>query len=168
MVLLGEHLGGSHQCTLMPALDRTEHRRHGHHRLTGAHVTLQEPVHGERPGEVTEDLCEDSSLGSGGSEGQCCEEGCDHRPDRRRVANLRGIHGMTDGPSISLHGAPSQLQDQLQSQQLIEGQAPSGGGGLLEALGSMNAPERTGAVLEVESIEDGRADRVSEVASSAQ
>ena len=62
-VLLGEHLGRGHQRSLVTTLHRGEQHRHGDDRLPRAHVTLEEPMHRVRRGEIVVDLADHSALG---------------------------------------------------------------------------------------------------------
>ena len=51
-VLLGQDLGGGHEGALMAPLDGHQQGGHRHHRLARTDVALQQPVHGQRPGQV--------------------------------------------------------------------------------------------------------------------
>ena len=55
-VLLGQRLGRCHQCALTSVLDGTHQRVERHDGLARADVTLQEPLHRNRPCEVGVDL----------------------------------------------------------------------------------------------------------------
>ena len=44
-VLLGQEFGGRHEGHRAPAFNRLQRRKRGDHRLAGAHVPLQEPLH---------------------------------------------------------------------------------------------------------------------------
>ena len=55
-VLLGQQLGGSHERGLEVVLHRQQHREESHHRLSGAHVAHQQPVHAVRRRHVGGDL----------------------------------------------------------------------------------------------------------------
>ena len=64
-VLLGQHLGGGHQRALVAALHRHQHGGHRHHRLARADVALEQPVHGERAGQIAADGLHGPALGLG-------------------------------------------------------------------------------------------------------
>ncbi len=56
IVLLGEDLGRRHECDRAPALDRLQRGERRHHRLAGADVALQQPLHRLPALEVVRDL----------------------------------------------------------------------------------------------------------------
>ncbi len=55
-VLLREHLGRRQQGRLAARVDRAQHRPESHHRLAGADLSLEEPVHRVRLSQVVRDL----------------------------------------------------------------------------------------------------------------
>ncbi len=63
VVLLGEDLGGCHDGHLVAALNGLQSRQRGNHGLAAAHVALQQPLHGMRPGEVGANLTQHALLG---------------------------------------------------------------------------------------------------------
>ena len=75
VVLLGEHLGGGEHRGLAARVDDGEHRAQGDHRLSRAHLALQQPVHRVFGRQVAEDLPGDLLLAFGEGEGQLGVEG---------------------------------------------------------------------------------------------
>ena len=69
-MLLGQDLGGRHQCALPAGVDAHRRRQRGHHRLASAHIALQQTVHGHGAGQVAGDLFAHAALGAGEGEGQ--------------------------------------------------------------------------------------------------
>ena len=55
-MLPGQNLGRGHQRRLVAVGNRQQHGIHGHDRLAAAHVALQQPMHGMRPGHVGRDF----------------------------------------------------------------------------------------------------------------
>ncbi len=64
-MLGGERLGGRQEYRLTARVDGGEHSPQRHHRLAGTDLTLQQPVHGERPGDLGRDGLADRALPGG-------------------------------------------------------------------------------------------------------
>ncbi len=124
-VLLGQHLGRHHERPLVPALHRTEQRGQRHHGLSRADVALEEPVHGERTGQVGHDHCQRTPLGRRQLVGQCTQE-LRHEGAADTTGDLAGGHIVAQGPGVVLEGPPAEHQGQLQAEQLVEGQPSPG------------------------------------------
>ena len=69
-VLLGERLGRGHERALAPGLDRPQQRIYRDCRLSGADVTLQQPLHRRGAGQVGVDLHDGVLLRTGEREWQ--------------------------------------------------------------------------------------------------
>ena len=69
-VLLRKHLGGGHEGRLVPRPHRQPGSIGGHHRLAGAHVPLDQPVHRPARGHVPCNLLHHPPLGPGEREGE--------------------------------------------------------------------------------------------------
>ena len=112
-VLLGQDLGGRHEGRLVAVLDRHQHGQQRHHRLAGAHVALQQPVHRARRAQVVGDLAQHAPLGAGQPEGQ-------HALDRLALARAD-----LEGQALA-QGALARVargQPELEQEQLLEDQA---------------------------------------------
>jgi|GEM_PF-4980467 len=73
-MLLGQNLGGRHQRALPARADGHRRGQRRHHRLAGADVALQQPVHGLRAGQVLRDLLDHAALRLGEPERQRGEQ----------------------------------------------------------------------------------------------
>ena len=125
VVLLGEDFCGGHQRRLKPVFHGADHRRRGHHGLAGAHIPLDQPVHGLSGGEVGQNLADGPPLGPGEVEGQFPIE-------RRQVQVPVGRAG-------AVLPAAAELPDPYgQEEQLLKGQTPPGHVQLLLAGGEMD------------------------------
>ena len=137
VMLLGEHFCRDHEGALMAALHAVQKSRQCHDRLAGADVALQETVHRVRSGKISCNLADRPLLGGGQLERQAPEEFLDEaRPARRRCDDVR------DPGSLGRGGTFLHDKDELEPQQLVEGEAAAGGVSLLEALGGVYPPER--------------------------
>ena len=153
-VLLGQHLGRRHQRALVPALHRGEQRRHGHDRLAGADVALQQPVHRVRDGEVGVDLGDRPPLGAG---------------ERERQRRVEAPHELAadlvrDARAVALERALAQHQHQLDPQQLVERQPAPGLLLVAHRLGQVDLRERHAAVDEREPLRTALGHRVGDAA----
>ena len=136
MVLLGEHLSRRHERPLMPSLDRDEERRHRDNGLARADIALEESVHRMSRGEVGVDLAQRSALRPGERERQRRVESFDE--SSRQIVHHSSGRTFEFPFSGHEHG--------LHSQQLVEGQSPSGGVLHPHRLRLMDRPNRLGAV----------------------
>jgi hypothetical protein len=134
VVLLRQDFRGRHDRRLAPPLDRDHHRGCSHHGLSGAHLSLQQAVHGMRGMHVPCDLLDGSLLGPGEGEGQGGKEGLQHPALRPVPVGFRG----------SGHLPPAQQEGQLEDQELLEGQPPPGNLGLLQARREVHGPQSVG------------------------
>ena len=123
-MLFGQHLGGHHEGTLVAALRGGQQGGQGHYRLARADVALQQAVHGERPGHVGDDHGQGPALGLGELVGQAGQE-AGHQRVAHPPGDLAGRHGVVQGAGIDLEGAPAQHQGQLQTEELVEHEAPA-------------------------------------------
>ncbi len=124
----------------MAALDRGEHRGHGDDRLAGPDVALEQPVHRVRGGEVGFDLADRSLLGSG----QGVRQGLVEPP--HEVA----VDAVHQPALVALHRPLAQDEDQLDPQQLVEREPPTGLLLLGDRLGQMDVREGLESLQEPE------------------
>ena len=97
VVLLGQHLGGRQQRGLAAGVDDAEHRAQRDQGLAGADLTLEQPVHRMRLGEVGLDLGADLQLAGGqGRTAAARRRPRAGRPLRRRAPGCR-VRGRTGG-----------------------------------------------------------------------
>ena len=68
-VLLGQNFGGRHQRALPAGVDADGSGQRGHHGFAGAHVALQQAVHGDGPGDVVGNFGAHALLSGGEGEG---------------------------------------------------------------------------------------------------
>ena len=69
-VLLGQQLGGRHEGSLVVVLQRQQHGEQRDHRLAGAHVSHEQPVHAPFRGHITHYLVQSGTLVAGEGPGQ--------------------------------------------------------------------------------------------------
>ena len=129
VVLLGEDLRGNHDGRLVPSLHGGQHRRHGHHGLPGADVSLEEPVHGGRPGQVGEDLAHDPVL---------CSSHPESQPGTELVQERRHPHVVRDADRGALQVHLALDEGQLDAQEFVEHEAATGLAHLVERPGSVD------------------------------
>jgi hypothetical protein len=91
VVLLGEHLRGREQGGLPPGVDHLQHRPGGHDGLAGAHLAVQEPLHGMGVGEVAGDRLAHARLAVGEPVRELGVEGREQPPalGRARFGGVR-------------------------------------------------------------------------------
>ena len=109
MVLAGEDLGRSHDRRLEPGAVGHERCQRGDHGLAAADVSLKEPVHRTRRGEIGEDLVPGDALTVGERERQGRDE------------TSRNLDVVPDDHSRPAHApAPRALCGNLEQEQLLE------------------------------------------------
>ena len=118
VVLLGQDLRGGHERGLVAVLERDDHREQRDHRLAGAHVALDQPVHGMRRLHVVRDLAQHALLGAGQVEGQDALD----RLARARPSTCEGGALGPLPPRLALQGVP-----ELEEEELLEDQPQVGG-----------------------------------------
>ena len=124
---------------LVAGLHGGQERHHGHDRLAGADVALQEAVHRDRAGQVRPDLGPDALLRRREGEGQAREE-----PRRRaRRAGARATPRLAGLPP-----APERQAD-LEHEEVLEGEPAAGRLHVLEPLREVDGPVRRGHRQEV-------------------
>ncbi len=148
-VLLGEDLGGHHEGTLVPALDRSQERGECDHGLTRADVALEQAVHGERPGHVGDDHGQGAALRRRELVGQAGEEPRDQGVGHR-AGDLARRHVVVHCAGVVLEGPPPQDQRQLQAEELVEDEATPGRLDHIERFGQVDGVEGLRAVPQVE------------------
>ncbi len=111
MVLLHQHLGRRHQGRLRPGLHRPQHRHHGHQRLAGTDIALQQPQHPARRNQILVDLRDRLALGPRGRVAKS-RQGLD--------AQAAIAHQLPPGPLA--RPPPDQPQGDLPGQQFVIGQ----------------------------------------------
>ncbi len=131
-VLLGEHLGGRHQRSLVTTLHRGEHRADGNEGLARADVALQQPVHRVRSGEVGLDLADRPLLRVGELVRQRSTQAADELAADRVADALR----------LALERALAHDEHGLHAQQLVEGETSARHFLLRVGLGEVDADER--------------------------
>ena len=112
VMLLSQHFGGRHQRGLPAALGGQPSPPGGHRGLTGAHVPLDQPVHGAARGQVPGGLLHGPPLGLGGCEG---EQGTER---------LQGTGGKHRGGALAVPTVLQKGQAGGEVEQLLEGQPP--------------------------------------------
>ncbi len=113
VVLGGEDLRRGHQRHLPAVLDRQRRGDHGHRRLAGAHVPLQQPVHRLGPGHVAADLRHRAGLGTGEGE----------RQEAPGPGEPIAVHVKGDARLVLDPLAPER-EAEVQQEQLVEGEPP--------------------------------------------
>lgn len=113
VVLGSQQLRGGHQCRLIAIFHRLDHGAQGHHGLAGAHIPLQEPVHGPAGAEVPGDLRKGPLLGARQSEGQRI---------KKRLGNGLGAGVAAAGTSM----LPHKFQPHGKQKKLLKHQPPPG------------------------------------------
>ncbi len=148
-MLLGQHLGRSHQRTLVATLDRGEERGERDDRLARADVALQQPVHGRVGCHVAEDLVDRPPLVAGERERQRgMEPGNQGAVDRVSDPLLRGLDRALAGHQSHLH-----------AQELVEPEAALRASRLLEIGRLVHLLERPLALHELELAADRLVER---------
>ena len=132
VVLLRQHLGGSHQGTLTAGINGGEQGGDGNNGLTAAHIPLHQPGHGLIADQVSVDLRQHPSLGCCEPERQQGEEGADAAAAGATVQRWSGAAGEL---------ASALQQAQLQQQKLIEHQPATGERQGVPIAGAMDLPE---------------------------
>ena len=127
-MLLSQHLGGSHEGGLHPGLGGQIGPPGGHHRLAGAHVALDQPVHGPAGTEVSGHFSHHPALGLGGREGE----------QREKFLQRAGWHhpACRISPAVLEHG-----QTGGQVEELFEGEPPPGQVQTLRGVGKVDVAE---------------------------
>ena len=120
-VLAGEDLGRRHDAGLVAVADGDQAAEHGHHRLAGAHVPLQQAVHLAAADQVGADFLDHALLGAGQAVGESVVAGVEVRPDL----------GHRDAVFAARADVFLLEERQLQEEQLLELQAV---GGLLQGI----------------------------------
>ena len=151
-VLLGEHLGRRHQRTLVATLHGGQQRGDGDDRLAGADVTLQQPVHRVRRGEVGVDLGDHPPLGVRQREAQRGVE-----PGHERAVDL-----VADADGVPLHRPLAHHEHQLHPQQLVEGQSAPGVLLVGDRLGQVDVVQRRPPLDQAQPATGGRRHGVGE------
>jgi len=113
VMLLGQHLGRSHEGALGSGLDGSQHRRHRDHRLARPHVTLQQAVHRLGCSQVLRDLVDGLALSLGELERQ--------RLTERGLELARRV--VPDAPTATLERALPGDKPHLHPEELVEDQA---------------------------------------------
>ena len=126
-MLLGQQLRGGHEGGLTAVLPGQKGAGGGHHRLARAHVPLQETVHGDGLFQVRRRLPGGAELGVGEGEGQAGGK------------SLQVLFFKGDSLLLAA-AAPEEGQPQVQAEELLEHQTPSGLFQLLPGLGKVDGP----------------------------
>ena len=126
-VLLGQELRGGHQGGLTAVLLCQPGAGGGHHGLAGAHVPLEEAVHGHGLSQIGGGLLHGPPLGPGEGEGEGRGEGVD-------VLLCKG------GGKLGPPPAPEEGQAQGEAEELLEHQPPPGPGQGLPVRGEVDLP----------------------------
>src|SRR5262245_59786203 len=90
MVLLGENLGGCHDCNLVPVFDALEGGERSHDRFAAADIALQQALHGMGLREVAAYLGERLVLGGSELERQSCLQRLGQVPARLECRRASG------------------------------------------------------------------------------
>ncbi len=136
-VLLGQHLRGRHQRSLVATLHRGQHGADRDQRLARADVALQQSMHRVRSGEIVLDLGDGPPLRCGELERHGCIQAF------RQLAT----HGVADGLGLAFEHALAHHQHRLHPEQLVEGQPAASLFLLRNRLRGMDGVER-GAALD--------------------
>ena len=130
-MLLGQNLRRRHERGLIAVLHRAQHGHQRDDRLSCANVPLQQPVHPARRGHVGTDLRQDPALRLGQFERERIEERSDQRvpPFEADPAHL-----------AALLEVRTRMQ-QLEIEQLVEGQAAAAHLHIAQALRAMQRAE---------------------------
>ena len=155
MVLFGQDLGGRHEGALIPTLDGGQQRRDGNHCLAGAHVALQEPVHGCGSSQVLQDLGHHPVLGVG-------KRDAETGPAPLQQNGRGGVVGNPDRGALLVPLALD--QGQLEPEQLVEHEAAAGLDHLLHRLWAVDGPVGVRAPDHPVPIEDADRHRVGQAA----
>ena len=131
-VLLGEQLGGRHDRGLVVVLHREQHREQRHHRLAGADVAHQHPVHAQRRRHVVCDLPHRAPLVVRELEGEMLlEPGGELLLERERDPRAGALREMA---RAGLH--------ELLVEELVEREAPPAGLGVVQVPRPVHGGER--------------------------
>ncbi len=136
-VLLGQYFGRGHQRPLVTTLHRHQQGGDGHDRLARADVPLEEPVHGERarPGRRAM-----TAMARRWAPVSSNPNPATNRSTRVGSASSRTMP-MADAPGVLLQPVLAQHQGQLQPEELVEGQAATGGLRLVQGGGPVDLVE---------------------------
>src|SRR5665213_439601 len=131
-MLFGQDLRRRHQRTLSFAVDCGQQRRQRDDRLAGADVALQETVHRQWRGEVGRDITEYSTLRARQSEvvsdQESSNEGSRRVGERSRTdVKVLDVDRVTNARRGLLEATAPKGQEQLQPQELVEGESSSRG-----------------------------------------
>ena len=138
-VLLGEDLGRRHEHRLASGLHGRQERHHGHDRLAGADVALQEPVHGHRAREVRPDLGPDALL-----------RGRERERQRRAAAAPTSAPGGASGrPCSRACRRRFEREAHLQHEEVLEGESAAGRLHVVQLLGEVHGSVGRGHGQEV-------------------
>jgi hypothetical protein len=132
VMLFRQQLRGGHEGGLIPALCGQEHGEEGHNRLPRPHVPLDHPVHPPGGGHVGDDLPENPGLGPGELEGEGFVEGADEL-----VRPPEDDPRLPDGLPV-----PDLGLEELEEEELVEGQAATPPLGVRQGGGTMQDRQR--------------------------
>jgi len=142
VVLAGEDFGGGHDGCLLVVGHRGQGGVQRHHRLAGAHVALEQAVHGPGPGQVGGDLAHGPVLGASECEGKPRPDAAvDFRADRQRPG----------GSADAAHALEGDTQ--LHQQELIVGHPAAGAGPLVLVFRAVHGGDGAGTVQQVAGLE---------------
>ena len=113
VVLLGQDLRGGHQGRLAAVLYAEVHAGGGHHGLAGAHVPLDQPVHGGAGAHIGKGLLHTAALGVRQGEGE------------RGIERLH-VHAAAGRHVDHLPALAEPIQADGEEEQLLKGQPPPG------------------------------------------
>ena len=151
-VLGCQHLRGRQHSRLRAGVDRLEHRAQGHERLAGAHIALQQPVHGHRPGELLRDLLARVLLG-----------GRQRERERGVERGERPVRAAGQGSRVqSLVLAPALVEHRLECERLLVPPPPGRLRRLLHRPRPVHAPVGGPQVLDPVLLPQERRDRILE------
>ena len=134
-VLLGEGFRGRHQRALVPAFDRAQERVERDDGLPRADVALEEPLHRPVLAEVAADLGDGVLLVGGEGE----------REDGAVAGDQLALAGEGGRARVLRQRPPALLEAELEREQLLEGEAPPGGLGLVAVGRAVRRDEGVGA-----------------------
>ncbi len=157
-VLVGERLGRRHQRRLLPRLERSQHRVEGDHRLAGADLAHQQPLHRPLGGEVGVDLGEGPHLVRGRLERKRAQPVADERA--RLVERHRG-------PALVALAA-AQCERRLMQEELLVGEPHAGRVELRGVVGEVGRDPGVGGAGERVRVADRGRERLGDVAGPSQ
>ncbi len=112
VVLFRQHLGGCHQGGLTAPFHHQPGGKGGNHRLTAAHISLHQTIHGLSAGEIPPHLLHHPTLRPRGGEGE----------QLQKRGSLPGWDGMS---RPQLTPIAQETESHRQIKQLLKGQSPS-------------------------------------------